>query len=236
MEYLDGESLWSRIERLGPRPASEVVAFVSHVARALAEAHGREIVHRDVKPENILFVEDTERPLGFSAKLIDFGLANRTAKGGPPEAGATAGTPSYMTPEYLRGHVGPTPALDLWGLAATAFVAMTGVVAFDGQDVRDVFRRVCSQPTPVPSQVATRVPPGFDAWFARACAKDPAERYQSAPELAAALVAACGGGVNASPVPAVASASTWGNQLPVMATEVLEGEPDSVRALLAAKR
>jgi serine/threonine-protein kinase len=193
MEYLDGESLWARVDRLGARPPAEVVACVDQVARALTEAHAREIIHRDVKPENILLVEDLEYPLGFSAKLIDFGLANRSAGADRAKVGPTAGTPSYMSPEHLRAEIGPTPALDLWGLASTAFVAMTGLVPFDGATLSEVYRHVCKEPPPVPSRVASSVPPGFDAWFARACASDPAARFQNAGELAAALADACSG-------------------------------------------
>lgn len=200
MEYLDGESLWARIDRTGALSPAEVAACVDHVSRALGEAHSCSIIHRDVKPENILFIEDIERPVGFTAKLIDFGLANRSAGTGRPALGPTAGTPSYMSPEYLRAEVGPSPALDLWGLAATAFVAMTGQIPFEGETLSEVYRRVCSEPPPVPSHVAPHVPPAFDAWFARACAPDPAARFQTAGELAAALTTACSGArTNARP-------------------------------------
>jgi serine/threonine-protein kinase len=201
-----------------------VLACIDHVARALGEAHGHDIVHRDVKPENILCIEDIERSFGFSAKLIDFGLANVSAGNGRPEIGPTAGTPSYMSPEYLRADVGPTPALDLWGVAATAFVAMTGIVPFDGATLHDVYRRVCMEPPPVPSRVAPHVPPGFDAWFARACSHDPDARFRTAAELAAALASACERGATASRPDELGGVSS-------MATE-----PDSARTIEARDR
>jgi serine/threonine protein kinase len=189
MEYIAGEPLAAAIARRGPFPPAEVVALVAQAARALAEAHANGIVHRDVKPENILLVEGPS-PRPFTVKLIDFGLANPGDARPAGEAPRAAGTPSYMSPEYLEGEVAPNPLLDLWGLAATAFRAMTGRMAFDGDSLHEVYRRVCVDPPPVPSESMPGVPPAFDAWFLRACARDPAERFQSAGELAAALAEA----------------------------------------------
>jgi serine/threonine-protein kinase len=183
------------------------LALVQQAARALAEAHAHGIIHRDVKPENILLVDDTER-VPFSVKLIDFGLANpgqSPRKNVEGEAPLVAGTPSYMSPEYLRGEAAPNPLLDLWGLAATAYAAMTGQVAFDGPSLHAVFKQVCLDPLPVPSAKNDAVPTAFDAWFLRACARDPKSRYQTAAELSAALTSAMkdairGAGVGAGPV------------------------------------
>jgi serine/threonine-protein kinase len=122
-----------------------------------------------------------------------------------------------MSPEYLRGEIGPTPALDLWGLAVTAFVAMTGALPFEGDVLHDVFRRVCEDALPIPSRIHAGVPPAFDAWFARACARDPAARFATGAELASTLAVVCEGQGSA------ASAGVP-DGLPGMATE-----PDSVR-------
>ncbi len=188
MEWLGGESLWERLQRSGPLPLDEVVVVLEQVAGALEDAHARGIVHRDVKPENILLVDDEEHAAGWSAKLVDFGLAK------PDWAKASkalsAGTPAYMSPEHLLGEAAANPALDAWGLAATAFVAVTGEIPFDAPTLADVIRRVCEEPPPVPSRVS-RVPAGFDAWFARACARAPAARFGGPKELAAALAATC---------------------------------------------
>jgi CheY-like chemotaxis protein/tRNA A-37 threonylcarbamoyl transferase component Bud32 len=217
MEYLGGESLRDRIVRLRVLPPAEVAEVVAHVAHALGEAHASGVVHRDVKPENVLLLEEHDRPHGFLAKLIDFGLANPTAQRGEGARGPTAGTPNYMSPEYLRGEIGPTPALDLWGLAVTAFVAMTGALPFEGDVLHDVYRRVCEEELPIPSRITAGVSLAFDAWFARACARDPAARFATAAELASALALACAGegGAGAEGVP---------EGLPGMATE-----PDSER-------
>jgi len=192
LEYLDGEPLWARVTRDGALDLDLVVSIIEQAARALTEAHAHGVVHRDVKPENILLVEDPERPHGVLAKLIDFGLAKqaRVGAGEGPEVGSSAGTPSYMSPECLGGRAPAGPALDTWGLAATAFFAATGVVPFNGIALTDLFKQICVDPLPVPSRVNARVPPELDAWFARACAREPSVRYQGAAELASELRAA----------------------------------------------
>ena len=224
MEYLSGETLWSRVAEKGALDVDVVVTCIDHVARALGEAHGRGIIHRDVKPENILLIDDVDRPLGFSAKLIDFGLAKAVTPRGRPHDGPTAGTPSYMSPEHLSGDTGATPALDLWALAATAFVAMTGTIPFDGEELHDVYRAVCTDPLPVPSRAVGGIPAGFDAWFAKACARDPAARFASAAELSSSLAAACRDRAGSSSVRPAAS--------PLEA--MLATDPDAMLAARAA--
>ncbi len=203
MEYLSGESLAAWIQRRGPLPPDAVGSLVEQIAQALAEAHSRALVHRDVKPENVFIVHDATREHGFVAKLIDFGLAKawsapgEAPQGAPPGGeGASpnqaarsdiAGTPSYSSPECLAATSGPTPLLDLWGLAATAFLAMVGADPFRGENLLQLYQSVCVDPLPVPSTVRPGIPAAFDAWFARACARDPAARFASALELALAI-------------------------------------------------
>jgi len=189
MEYLAGESLGDRIDRVGPLAPAEVVEIVDQTSKALAEAHNRLIIHRDVKPENIILMESSDRPLGL-AKLVDFGLA-RTKTLETTDGGLISGTPSYMSPEHLRAMAPPNAALDLWALAATAFTALTGTLPFDGDSLSDIMKQVCSAPPPVPSTRNAALPPAVDAWFARACAKNPAERFQTPHELSKAFRAAC---------------------------------------------
>ena len=190
MEYLAGESLADRIERVGPLAPAEAAAIVEQIGRALNEAHTRGIVHRDVKPENILLVDDPDRPYGL-AKLVDFGLARSRAAPAAELGGLISGTPSYMSPEYLRGKVAPNPLLDLWGLAVTAFCALTARIPFEGETLRAIVHSVCTAPLPVPSELERALPAAVDAWFARACARPPSDRYQGSLELAKAFSAAC---------------------------------------------
>lgn len=186
MEYLRGESLADRIARQGQLPVHQVVAIASQIADALEEVHAHGLVHRDVKPANILLVEDAEDGAPF-AKLVDFGLATHPKPGATRSLGV-AGTPPYMSPECLCG--GPADAmLDLWGLACTAFEGVTGTVAFDGRSADDIYMRTVDS-LPVPSHFARGVPASFDAWFSRACSRRRPDRFASVRELATALRAA----------------------------------------------
>jgi CheY-like chemotaxis protein len=194
MEYVEGETLTSRIVRTGPLPPTEVGSIIEQVGRALAEAHARGIVHRDVKPDNILLTSDLGLPAGC-AKLADFGLARLTAafdtNTDNPSEGEIVGTPSYMSPEHLSGRAGPDPALDLWGLAVSAVTALAGIVPFDGECIADVIKSICRAPPPVPTCMNPSLSPAIDAWFARACARAPKERFPTATALTNALRAAC---------------------------------------------
>jgi serine/threonine protein kinase len=193
MEYLSGQSLGMRIDERGPLPLDDVAAIVEQVARALSEAHAHGIVHRDIKPENILLVDDAEHERGFNVKLIDFGLADPADARPAHHVGASAeiaGTPHYMSPEYLSGNAKPDALLDLWALAVTVFVAITAKAPFDGNSVDEIYRQVNAAP-PMPSSMNPDVPPELDAWFARACAAAPGERFASAAQMATALSTAC---------------------------------------------
>ena len=191
MDFISGESLGARIEREGPLPTHEVASIVDQISRALTEAHARNIIHRDVKPENILLVDDPERQEGV-ANLVDFGLARSLLnKATTDENGFISGTPSYMSPEHLRAQVPPNPHLDMWGLAATAFAALTGTLAFDGDTIAEIIRKVCGGPAPIPSTVNPRLPPEIDAWFAKAFARSPEARFATPRELAETFTSAC---------------------------------------------
>jgi serine/threonine protein kinase len=206
MEYLAGDSLTDWVDKRGTLGPSALASLVEQAARALTAAHARNVIHRDVKPENILMADDTDRAAsgGFFVKLIDFGLARpyRAQPATPLEApldastpayaaSGQAGTPAYMSPECLMASASPSPLLDLWGLAVTAFFAATGRLPFDSEDLGVLYRQICSDPLPSAARLCSAVPAGFDAWFERACARDPGARFQTAEELAAALGAAC---------------------------------------------
>ena len=122
MEYLSGDTLWDRVHRDGPLSPEAAIMLVSQIASALDEAHACGIIHRDVKADNIVLADEPQNAGAFVAKLVDFGLAERNWQ--ENERVSVAGTPAYMTPEHLCGEVPPNPALDIWGLAATAFMAM----------------------------------------------------------------------------------------------------------------
>jgi serine/threonine-protein kinase len=99
-----------------------------------------------------------------------------------------------MAPEQLTLGGAPGPLTDLWSLGACTFAAMTARIPFEGDVLGDIVIKVCASPLPVPSQLEPSVPVGFDGWFARACSRDPAKRFQSATELAESLANVCGVG------------------------------------------
>ena len=206
MEFLEGESLSDAIIGRGPLAASEVAQIIAQAARALAKAHAAGIVHRDLKPDNI-FLARTDEPvegLPYVVKLVDFGIAKMfeeeppegasSRMGGPTREGTVIGTPNFMAPEQLTVGGAPGPLTDLWSVGACTFAAMTGRLPFEGDVLGDIVLKVCASPMPAPSKINPGVPHGFDAWFARACSRDPARRFQTADELAQALAGVCGMG------------------------------------------
>jgi len=211
MEYLQGESLSDMLIRRGPMPAAEVAIVIGQAARALGKAHKTGIVHRDLKPDNIFLAstegETTEGGLPYIVKIVDFGIAkmfdpptttpegvSKPSMGGPTQEGAVIGTPNFMAPEQLTVGGAPTPLTDLWSLGACAYAAMIARIPFEGEVLGDIVLKVCAAPLPIPSKLNPNVPAGFDAWFARACNRDPSKRFQTAEELSEALSNVCGTG------------------------------------------
>jgi len=193
MELLTGESLRERLDRQGKLGPAETVRLLTHVARAIQKAHDSGIVHRDLKPENVFLVRDDEE----FAKVLDFGIAkivgevNDTSAGVATQTGTMLGTPYYMSPEQAQGTRAVDYRADLWAMGVVAYECLLGSRPFDSTALGDLVLRICSGPIPVPSEVGP-VPPSFDAWFARAVARDPAARFASAQELVEALGQAFG--------------------------------------------
>lgn len=195
MEFLAGEPLDKRLDRLGRLPVHETVRIVQHVCRALSKAHEAGIVHRDLKPENVFLVWDEEDGTDI-AKVVDFGIAKFTDKSlgvsSSTRTGSVLGTPFYMSPEQARGLRTVDYRSDLWSVGVIAFRCLIGRLPFEGEAVGDLLVKLCTAPLPVPTQWASDIPPGFDAWFQKALDREPAQRFSSAPALAEALAAACG--------------------------------------------
>jgi len=192
MDYLEGESLESALQRRGTLPLPEVIEIVNQAALALQAAHDAGVIHRDLKPDNIFLALDSEaQGLGYTVKIVDFGIAKivheQVAQVATTQAGALLGTPFYMSPEALAGFAPVSPLSDVWALGACAFSALCGTIPFPGAALGDVVLRVCSAPLPVPTEHNPALPKAVDAWFARACARQPARRFQSAKALAEAL-------------------------------------------------
>ncbi len=184
MELLDGESLEERLERLGTLSIPETVRIITQVARAIARAHEIGIVHRDLKPGNIFLVRNDDDEV---AKVLDFGIAKKDETAATTtRTGAMVGTPAYMSPEQAQGSKQLDGRTDLWALGAIAFECLTGALPFDGEALGELIVKICTTSPPVPSTLAP-LPPAFDAWFAKALARDRTERFQTAKELSDGL-------------------------------------------------
>jgi serine/threonine-protein kinase len=207
MEYLEGESLSDLLIRKGPLAPKEVASIIRQAARALEKAHNAGIVHRDLKPDNIFLATNVEEGgsegSDYVVKLVDFGIAkifmeplttepSQNPMGGPTQDGAVIGTPNFMSPEQLTVGGAPGRLTDLWSLGACTFAAMLARIPFEGEVLGDIVLKVCAAPLPIPSRLNPDVPMGFDAWFAKACSRDPKKRFQTAKELADALDNVCG--------------------------------------------
>ena len=182
MPYLAGGSLADRVVRHRTVDPMEAASAIAQVACALDFAHRRGVVHRDVKPDNILFDEDG------CAYLTDFGIATARMHGRLTATGRAMGTPHYMSPEQAMGKLVDGRS-DLYALGIVLYEALLGFPPFDGADSFSVgYKQVHEQPVP-PEQVDSRTPAGLAAIVMRLLSKQPGDRYARGFELADALVA-----------------------------------------------
>ena len=194
MQYLQGEPLDRRLERLGRLSPRETARIILQICRALSKAHAVGIVHRDLKPENIFLVWDEEDGADV-VKVVDFGIAKFTEPTGEVPGtytGSLLGTPFYMSPEQARGLRTVDHRSDLWAVGVITFRCMTGRLPFEGESVGDVLVKLCTGPIPAPSEFVPDLPAEFDAWMARVLTRDLQVRFSSAAELGEALGAVCG--------------------------------------------
>lgn len=186
MELLDGEDLARVVDREGPQPAERTMRILRQMAAALEEAHAAGLVHRDVKPENVVLC--TRGGMSDFVKVLDFGLVKDIAS---PSATLTseraiAGTPLYMAPEAILAPETVGPPADVYGLGCVAYVLLTGRPPFEAHNLIAVCAAHVHQPPEPPSMRALAIPPSLDALVLRCLAKDPSER-PSTHELASAL-------------------------------------------------
>ncbi|NVB40614.1 protein kinase [Pseudenhygromyxa sp. WMMC2535] len=192
MELLRGEDLSARLER-GRLDFAETLAVLADVAAAISRAHRQQIIHRDLKPGNVFLVEPSDPSHeGVVAKVLDFGIAklgveSLTRDGEPLTlTGATLGTVSYMSPEQIEDSQSVDHRTDLWSMGVIAYECLCGRRPFRSASLVELIREICLGTPPSPSKIA-EVPPGFDAWFFRACAREPRRRFATADELLDAL-------------------------------------------------
>jgi eukaryotic-like serine/threonine-protein kinase len=214
MEYLDGGSLAAYAKRYGPLKPHEAAELVEGLARAVHAAHLQGVVHRDLKPGNIL------RTREGVFKVSDFGLAKMN--GGSAEVTATGlvvGTPAYMAPEQAAGTRSLGPSIDIYALGAILFELLTGRTPFAGDDALSLVLKLINDDPPEILKVRPEIPYDLAAIAMMAISKKPEDRYQSAEGLADDLRQFLDGGVvTARPVGTLTKIARWSKRNPMAAT------------------
>lgn len=190
MEYLDGPTLEELVRQSGPLPPGRVVYLLRQVCGALSEAHASGLVHRDLKPGNLIVAS-----LGGQkdvAKLLDFGLVQDLSADADvrlTQTGTVLGTPAYMSPEQAAGESSVDGRGDGYSLGAVAYFALTGRPPFQGKSFGQILAAHRSELPPPLSALRPDVPADLAAVVARCLAKDPSNRFQTAADLGRALAA-----------------------------------------------
>src|SRR5437016_6765745 len=181
MAYVEGETLTERVRRRGPLPPSEAARILRDVAWALAYAHGQGVVHRDVKPDNILIEQGSGRVL-----VADFGIAGVVAGAGALVAGEVVGTPEFMSPEQALGEAVDARS-DLYSLGVVGYFALSGTLPFEAAKATDVLAKQVTEAAPPLASAAPGVPRRLAQAIDRCLAKDPADRPDGTATLAEQL-------------------------------------------------
>jgi serine/threonine protein kinase len=195
MEFLDGEELRNVLKREKRLPPERIVRMLSQTAIGLDEAHRRQLVHRDLKPDNVFLCGTRE---GDNVKVLDFGSVKDKSSGAKKLTvmGTTIGSPFYMAPEQAQGLETLDARADVWALAAIAYECITGEVPFKGSTGPAILLSILTKEPIPPSEVAAsaglQVPPALDEVMEVALAKNPAIRTKSVGELADAIGRAYG--------------------------------------------
>jgi hypothetical protein len=182
LEFVDGGSLADRIKRQPPSHR-EAAAWIETLARAVHAAHVRGILHRDLKPANVMVTEDG------TLKITDFGLAKKLGEtNGETQTGEVLGTPSYMAPEQAAGRIHDFgPGTDIYALGSIFFQLLTGTPPFVGASIWELVHQVLTQEPPLPRTLKPEVPADLETICLKCLAKEPAQRYASAHDLAEEL-------------------------------------------------
>jgi serine/threonine protein kinase len=188
MEYLGGLNLETLVERYGPQPPGRVVHILRQVCGALAEAHAHGLVHRDIKPPNIILCERGSQP--DMVKVLDFGLVkDLDAQSGTIE-NVVAGTPAYISPEAIGEPETVGPASDLYAVGAVGYFLLTGEQVFERPTLASILAaHLLDQPAPLHERLGQRVNEMLEALVMQCLEKDPARRPESAQALREALSA-----------------------------------------------
>jgi len=178
MELVEGTDLKQRLRREGALPVLLVLDIGRQIAAALDAAHRGGLIHRDIKPHNILLTKDNK------VKVTDFGIAKLVSDG--DDTGVIIGSVHYLSPEQARGEA-TTPVSDLYSLGAVLFEALTGRTVYEGENPMAVAHKQNYERPPLPRTLRPDIPPAVESVVLRCLEKDPRARYQSAAELQAVL-------------------------------------------------
>jgi hypothetical protein len=186
MEYLDGETLAERLAR-EPLTLAETLDVIIQSASALGAAHAKEVLHRDLKPDNVFLIADPARPGHVKVKIVDFGIAklqvDLTEVSHRTRTGALIGTPLYMSPEQCLGVRDVGPPSDLYALAVITYELVCGRPPFEAEAVGALINMHVNEPVLSPRKLNPRLPRALDAILIKALAKAPEARHESMDEL-----------------------------------------------------
>jgi serine/threonine-protein kinase len=179
MEYVEGKTLYEDMSKGKIFSEAEAIEIITQVAKALAHAHARGLIHRDVKPKNIM-INTTG-----TVKLADLGLARNTddVQMAKSEAGKAFGTPYYISPEQIRGEIDIDARSDIYSLGATFYHMVTGRVPFDASSPAEVMKKHLKEPLIPPDHINTSLSAGVSEVIEVMMAKRKQDRYTSAEEL-----------------------------------------------------
>lgn len=189
MEFLEGQSLADRIDRIGPLTLEAALDVMLPVCSAVAAVHERGIIHRDLKPDNIFLWQPL--PGQIQPKLLDFGIAKlrtQTQEMALTATGTMFGTPKYMPPEQWSNSKNTIPQSDQWALAVIVYECCSGVTPYNTDNIPELVLKISTEPPRPLRELVPSAPAGLDQVLVRALSRDPQQRYGSVREFAAALL------------------------------------------------